>query len=32
MEDYKRNDFKGDNFEFQNEFWENSYAQFVKEA
>ena len=31
MEDYKNNVFKGDNFEFQNSFWENKYAEYVKE-
>lgn len=28
MEDYKKHDFKGDNFEFQNDHWEGRYKDF----
>jgi len=31
MENYKANTFKGENFEYQNAYWEEQYASFVKE-
>ena len=31
MKDYKAHEFKGDNFEYQNEYWEKHYASFIKE-
>lgn len=31
MEDYKKYEFKGENFEFQNDKCEADYAKFMKE-